>query len=467
MSAGKASRNTKTFAAIDLGASTGRVIQAVVGPDRLDTAEVHRFANEPRSLRDALRWDFSALERGAREGLRRVGPVDGIGIDSWAVDYGLLDSDGRLIDDPVHYRDRRTQGVPEQIFQHVSAQRLYQLTGIQNQPFNTVHQLYAERLSARFKAAARILMIPDLLCWKLTGVAGTEVTNASTTGLLNPATRAWEAEIANALGIGLDKFPSLREPGEPAGFSADFQAPVFAVASHDTASAVAAIPATVSDFGYISCGTWSLVGVELRQPVLTEQSRAANFTNELGIDGTVRYLRNVTGLWLLQECLRAWGVSEAQLPALLAAAGAAPARRSLIDATDPAFVPPGRMPERIARACRAAGQPEPRTEVHTVRCILDSLADAYRRALDDATRLSGRRVDVVHLVGGGARNRLLCQLTADATGLPVVAGPVEAAALGNTLIQARAAGAVHGKLDDLRALVAATQRLHRYEPMDR
>ncbi len=454
---------TKAFAAVDLGASSGRVIRGALGPDRLDVAEVHRFPNEPRVAREALRWDIAALERGVRAGLRQAGPVDGIGIDSWAVDYGLIDADGRLIDDPIHYRDRRTEGVPEQVFKHVSAQRLYELTGIQNQSFNTVHQLYAARQSMDFKAAAGILLIPDLLSWKLTGVAGTEVTNASTTGLFDTGTRTWSREIFEALRLDASLFAPLRDPGEPAGIAQDFGAPVFTVGSHDTASAVAAIPAESEHFGYVSSGTWSLVGVELDRPIRTEPSRIANFTNEIGVDGTVRYLRNVMGLWLLQECLREWG-REGDLPALLGAAAHVPARRSLIDASDPVFLAPGGMPDRIVAACQNTEQPIPRDHAQIVRCILDSLAEAYRRTLIEAAELSGKRIDVVHVVGGGARNELLCQLTADAVGLPVLAGPVEAAAIGNLLIQARAAGAVAGDLADLRALVARTQPLRRFEP---
>jgi rhamnulokinase len=456
----------RAFAAVDLGASSGRVIRGLISPDRLEPAEVHRFPNNPLTGADpagALRWDFAALERGAREGLRLAGPVEGIGIDSWAVDYGLLDAAGALIANPVHYRDRRTEGVPEQVFARIPARRLYEITGIQHQPFNTVHQLAAARDTAEFKAAARILMIPDLLAYRLSGVAGSEVTNASTTGMLDPATRSWSAEIAKAVGIDPGMFPPLREPGEPAGIDVDSGTPLFVVGSHDTASAVAAVPAVDGNFAYISSGTWSLVGVELSAPVLTEASRAANFTNELGVDGTVRYLRNVMGLWLLQECLRTWH-KESELAALLEAAASATARRSVVDAADPVFLAPGDMPARIAKACLDAGQPAPRDEAETVRCILDSLAETYRRAIEDAARLSGQRIDVVHIVGGGARNTLLCQLTADATGLPVIAGPEEAAAIGNLLVQARAADVIHGGLPELRSLVARTQPLRRFEP---
>jgi rhamnulokinase len=453
----------QAFAAVDLGASGGRVIRGLIGPDRIELADVHRFPNTPVTTRGALRWDFAALERETREGLRLAGPVAGIGIDSWAVDYGLLDADGRLLEDPVHYRDRRTAGVPEQVFERIPADRLYWLTGIQHQPFNTVHQLYAARETPEFKAAERILMIPDLLSYRLTGVVGTEITNASTTGLLDPVGRTWSSEIAAAVGIDPGLFAPLREPGEAAGFAVDFDAPVYTVGSHDTASAVAAVPAVGENFAYISSGTWSLVGVELRAPVRTEASRAANFTNELGVDGTVRYLRNVMGLWLLQESLRDWG-REGDLAELLEAAAHAPARRSLVDAADPVFLAPGGLPARIAEYCRESGQPVPRDHAELVRCILDSLAEAYRRAVHEAVELSGTRVDVVHIVGGGAHNTLLCQLTADAVGLPVVAGPAEAAAIGNLLVQARAAGTVRGGLDELRALVARTQPLRRFEP---
>jgi rhamnulokinase len=453
------------FAAVDLGASSGRVISGLINADRLELAEVHRFPNNPRTAGGTLHWDFAAIEAGVRRGLALAQPMDGIGIDSWAVDYGLLDAAGNLLADPVHYRDSRTDGIPEQVFELISAERLYALTGIQHQPFNTVHQLYAARDTAPFQAAAQILLIPDLISRRLTGVAGTEITNASTTGLLDPGSRTWSAEITGALGLDPGRFAPLREPGQPAGTAAGFGAPVYTVGSHDTASAVVAVPARTRNFAYISSGTWSLVGVELGAPIRTEASRAANFTNELGVDGTIRYLRNVMGLWLLQECLRTWRAQD-QLASLLAAARDAPARRSVVDAADPGFLAPGQMPQRIAEACRRAGQPPPRTRAETVRCVLDSLAVAYRDAIAEAVALSGHPVEIVHIVGGGARNDLLCQLTADATGRPVVAGPAEAAALGNILVQARAAGALGGSLDELRALVARTQAqaLRRFEP---
>lgn len=460
----------KAYAAVDLGASSGRVMVGRVSPDSLELTEVHRFANRPVRVPEGLRWDVLGLYAGVLEGLRAAGAVDSVGIDSWAVDYGLLDADGELLGNPVHYRDRRTDGIAEQVWATVPADELYAVTGLQYAPFNTLYQLAAARGSAQLAQAERLLLIPDLLTYWLTGEQGTELTNASTTQLIDPRTRDWAHGVAEKLGIDLGLFAPLRLPGDPAGTlrpgvveetGLTGPVPVTAVGSHDTASAVAAVPAAGERFAYICTGTWSLAGLELDAPVLTEESRTANFTNELGLDGTVRYLRNIMGLWLLQECVRAWG--EPDLGTLLLEAAKVPALRSVVDAGDTAFLAPGRMPERIAEACRASGQPVPDTPAEVTRCILDSLALAHRRAVEDAQRLAGRQVDVVHIVGGGTRNALLCQLTADACGLPVVAGPTEAAALGNALVQSRAHGQV-GDLAGMRQLLTRTQLLTRYEP---
>ncbi|HJP73780.1 MAG TPA: rhamnulokinase family protein [Pseudonocardiaceae bacterium] len=446
------------FAAVDLGASSGRVMLAEVGPDRLDLTEVHRFTNRPVRVSGTLYWDILGLYQGVLDGLRAAmaaaGRLDGIGIDSWAVDYGLLDGDGRLLGNPVHYRDGRTGNA-------IEIESFYATTGIAFQRFNTVFQLVAERES-RGRSA---LLIPDLIAFWLTGRPGTEITNASTTGLLDARSAEWAGAVAEAVGVDPGLFAPLRQPGELIG---EVQAevgvaagvPVYAVGSHDTASAVVGVPAEGASFAYVSSGTWSLVGVELAGPVLSEKARLAGFTNERGVDGTIRFLRNVMGLWLLQECQRELGIDD--LPGLLAQARDVPARRSLIDATDPRFLAPGGMPGRIAAACREAGQPEPATAAEFARCVLDSLAIAYRDAVEDAQRLSGRDVDVVHVVGGGSRNELLCQLTADACGLPVVAGPAEATALGNVLVQARAAGVISGDLAELRSLLRSTLSLRTY-----
>ncbi|GAA2554386.1 rhamnulokinase family protein [Streptomyces levis] len=464
------SADKQAYAAVDLGASSGRVMVGRVGPDRLELTEAHRFPNRPVRVPEGLRWDVLALYAGVLEGLRAAGQVDSVGIDSWAVDYGLLDADGALLGNPVHYRDARTEGVAQQVWASVPAPELYAATGVQYAPFNTLYQLAAARSTAQLSEAKRLLLMPDLLTFWLTGEQGTELTNASTTQLIDPRTRDWAYGVAERLGIDLGLFAPLRRPGDPAGMlraevleetGLAGPVPVTAVGSHDTASAVAAVPATGERFAYICTGTWSLAGLELDAPVLTEESRAANFTNELGLDGTVRYLRNIMGLWLLQECVRAWG--EPDLGALLLEASRAEALRSVVDAGDPAFLAPGHMPERIAEACRASGQPVPQTPGEVTRCILDSLALAHRKAVEDAQRLAGHAVDVVHVVGGGTRNALLCQLTADACGLPVVAGPTEAAALGNVLVQARAHGLV-GDLAGMRRLLGRTQPLTRYAP---
>lgn len=480
------------FAAVDLGAASGRVMLGRVhrGPDGdadgLTLEEVHRFPNRPVRLGGTLHWDILALYRGVLDGLRAAGHRTGgrlaaVGIDSWAVDYGLLDADGALLGNPVHYRDARTEGADATVAKVLPPAELYAATGLQYLPFNTIYQLVAARGTAQLAAARRLLLIPDLIAYWLTGRAGTELTNASTTQLVDPRTRDWSRPVAEALGIDLSLFPPLRRPGDRAGellpevlaeTGLTGPVPVVAVGSHDTASAVAGVPAEDGDFAYVATGTWSLAGTELPAPVLTEDSRRANFTNELGVDGTVRYLRNIMGLWLLQECLRAWEAEDGpddspRLAELLARAAEVPALRAVVDAGDPAFIAPGRMPERLAEACRRTGQPVPRNRAETVRCVLDSLALAHRRAVTDAARLSGRRPTTVHIVGGGVHNTLLCQLTADACGLPVVAGPAEAAALGNVLVQARAAGAVRGGLAASRALLRRTQPLRRYDPQGR
>ncbi len=468
-----------TFAAVDLGASSGRVMVGQVTEGVVDLQEVNRFGNHPVRVNGTLQWDILSLYRGLLDGLvvagRHPGGLVGVGIDTWAVDYGLLDADGALLGNPVHYRDARTDGVAAKVIADAGADRLYATTGLQTQPFNTLFQLAAARGSAQLAAARRLLLIPDLLAYWLTGVQGAELTNASTTQLLDVRQRDWAPELLAGIGIDVRLLPPVREPGIVIGpvlaeiatqLGLGSDVPVIAVGSHDTASAIVAVPAQRADFAYISCGTWSLVGVELAEPVLTEASRQANFTNELGVDGTVRYLKNVMGLWMLSESIRAWQSRgmRVELADLLGQAARIRPLRTVVDAASPTFLAPGDMPERIIAAAAATSQPIPASPAEIVRCILDSLALAYRGALRQASELSGHQIGVVHLVGGGVRNHLLCQLTADATGLPVVAGPVEGAALGNVLIQARTVGALPGDLADLRAVAAASSELHRYEP---
>ncbi len=472
-----------TVVAVDLGASSGRVMLGEVRPNTVDPVrlhEVHRFGNEPVQLAEAdrtgLHWNLTGLFAEILVGLRKAGTEavrlglpapSSIGIDSWAVDYGLLDGDGALLGTPYCYRDGRTAAGVTRVHTRVDPQQLYAVNGLQFLPFNTVYQLAADQQSARWPAARTLLLLPDLLGYWLTGSIGAEVTNASTTGLLDVTTGQWATDLADALAIPATLLPPLRRPGETLGpllphvvaaTGLPSSTTVTAVGSHDTASAVVAVPAAGRNVAYIASGTWSLVGVELDRPVLTEAGRAANFTNEGGVDGRIRYLRNVMGLWLLSESLRAWerAGSPTDLDRILAAAAEVPTGGPVIDPDDARFLPPGDMPARIEHACRESGQLMPTGRPALVRCILDSLADAYARTVADAVRLSGIDVEAVHVVGGGSLNTLLCRLTAEATGLPVLAGPVEATALGNVLVQARALGAVSGDLEALRSLLLVT-----------
>jgi rhamnulokinase len=473
------------FAAVDIGASSGRVILGRVraagtaGEPAVELEVVHRFPNGVVEIDGGLRWDFNALFAEVLKGLSAaatVAAVQGervasIGIDTWAVDYGLVNAAGELTAQPFSYRDDRSRAAVEPVHRKLDASRLYGTTGLQFLQFNTLYQLATEKNLDGLQA----LLIPDLIAFLLTGQRRTEATNASTTGLFDAVAGEWATEFFTALGLRKDLFPPLVQPGETFGtllpdIAAKVGLPqdtsVVAVGSHDTASAVAAVPAQEEDFAYISSGTWSLVGLELKHPVLTEASREANFTNERGVDGTIRYLRNMGGLWLLSECQRTWAQEgfRPELTALLAAAAALPPGGPQINADDPYFIAPDNMPDRIRAAVRRTGEVLPHDPAAITRCIMDSLAAGYARTIRDAERLADRSVDVVHVVGGGSQNRLLCQLTADATGRPVIAGPVEATALGNVLVQARAAGVVEGGLAQLRTLVAAGTSLERYEP---
>ncbi len=463
-----------SVAAVDLGASSGRVMVGTVGPGCLALNEVHRFSNGPVDVDGSLHWDIDHIHREMLAGLRAAGPVDGIGIDSWAVDYGLLDASASLLGAPFSYRDSRTEGMMERVLSAVTARELYEVTGLQQLPFNTIYQLVASLNDLRL--ADVLLMIPDLLGYWLTGRIGAEATNASTTQLYDVRRREWALPLAERVGIPTRILPVLREAGDVVGpllhdvaseIGLSAETPVIAVGSHDTASAVVGVPASPgANFAYISSGTWSLVGVELDQPVLSEAARLENFTNEGGVDETIRFLRNVMGLWVLSKSMRAWAVQgeDVDLDSLLADAVDVPAFGPVVDIDDPMFMPPGDMAPRIGSQCERFGQRPPSSRAELVRCILESLALAYRRNIRLVAELTGRPVDVVHIVGGGSRNDLLCQLTADACGVPVLAGPVEAAALGNVLVQARTLGADLPDLASMRALIRHTQDVRRYEP---
>lgn len=468
-------------AAVDIGASSGRVVAGVVHDGTIAIDVVHRFANRLQTIDGHLRWNITDLYAEVLTGLAmlasRYPRVVSIGIDTWAVDYGLLDGDGRLLAEPIAYRDDRTDAVISEVDAEISRERQYAISGLQFLPFNTIYQLAAEQRSDRWLRTTRAVLLPDLLAYWLTDELRTEITNASTTGLLDARSRSWSTEAFDALRLPAELFPPLIEPGETVGVITGEVADrtglptttsVVAVGSHDTASAVVAVPAAGRDIAYVSSGTWSLVGLELDEPVITDASRAANFTNEGGVDARVRFLRNVGGLWLLQECLRDWAAAgqESDLGVLLQSAARLPGGGPVIDVDDEEFIAPDEMPARIQAACRAAGQAVPDDQAGVVRCVLDSLAIAYAHTVEQAERLTGRRASTIHIVGGGSQNALLCQLTADRAGRPVLAGPTEATALGNVVVQARTAGALDGTLEDLREMLRTDLELRRYEPAD-
>jgi rhamnulokinase len=449
-----------------------------LGPDQLSVEAVHRFPNDPVRIPDGLHWNILELYRNVLVGLRKaVGAqpdVAGIGICSWAVDYGLVSGD-RLINNPFHYRDERTARGVDLIHKIADHATLYATNGLQFLPFNTIYQLAVDHEAGTIDDKTRMLMLPDLLAFWLTGSQVAERTNASTTGLLDIASGAWNGTLIDKVGLPRSLFPSLVDPGSRVGslrddVAADVGAStaldVIAVGSHDTASAVVGVPMTERGAAYVSSGTWSLVGVELDRPVLTEESREANFTNEGGVDGKIRYLRNVMGMWLLSESIRVWqreGQS-VELSTLLDQAAAITTPVPVFDANHPTLLPPGDMPKRITALCAEAGAAAPDSPAVFTRSILESLAAAYATALDDAEQLSGSKINTVHIVGGGSQNALLCQLTANRTGRRVLAGPVEATAVGNVLIQGRAAGLVEGELPELRALIARTFPPVEYQP---
>lgn len=469
----------RVFAAIDLGASSGRVLAGVIEDSSIRLRAVHRFPNGARERGGHLRWDLTGLYAEILAGLKKLAAefpqVESIGIDTWGVDYGLLDTSGVLLAEPVAYRDERTASGVNDVHTRISRQELFAINGLQFLRFNTIYQLAAEQQAPLWEKAAHVLLLPDLIAYWLTGEMRTEITNASTTGLLDARTRTWSAELLTRLDIPADLLPPLEAPGEVRGtvepalcrrLGLRPSTVVTTVGSHDTASAVVGVPAIDPRFAYVSSGTWSLVGLELDAPVVTPSVRDANFTNEAGVDTRTRFLRNLGGLWLLNESMRSWASDGRphDLARVLEEAANLPEGGPEIDVDDPVFVPPGAMPERIAAAAVHAGHQPPATAADTVRCIIDSLATAYARTVRTAAALAGRDVDVVHVVGGGSQNDLLCQLTADRTHVPVLAGPIEATAIGNVIVQARAHGAAPKSLEQLRIELDSSLDLRRFDP---
>jgi rhamnulokinase len=467
------------FLAIDLGAETGRAILGTLENGRLTLEELHRFPNTPVRLPTGLYWDTLRLFHEIRHALLICGrerklELDGIGIDTWGVDFGLLGSDGALVDNPRHYRDSRTSGMLEKTFAVAPREEIFAETGIQFMPLNTLYQLHAMRLSSSpaLDAATRLLFMPDLFNYWLTGEMRAEVSIASTSQFYNPIKKQWASGLFRRLDLPERILPEIVPPGTRLGTllpeiaewsGLGSNVPVYATACHDTASAVAAVPAEGDGWCYISSGTWSLMGVELNAPIINERSLALNFTNEVGAGNKIRFLKNIAGLWLLQECRRAWALAgrEHSYEELSKLAAMAPPTREFIDPD--AFPEPGRMPDRIAEYCRARGCQAPDQPGEMTRLILESLACTYRQVLLNLETLLSQAINRVHIVGGGSRNRLLNQLAANATGRTVIAGPAEATAAGNILVQAIGAGAVSG-LGEARQIVKRSFPLETYQP---
>jgi rhamnulokinase len=469
------------FVAVDLGASSGRITVGEWDGRRFSLAELHRFSNGGVALRGGIEWDVLRLWSEIQQGLMkyRAGFGDapaGIGVDAWGVDFALLDKRGRMLGNPVCYRDARTNGVPEKVFARVSEAEIFAETGVQTMSINTLFQLSAMVLAEdeRLGCAETLLMIPDLFNYLLGGEKAVEFTEASTTQMYRLGARDWARAMVGGLGIPDRILPRVVTPGtvlsqvggdviEACGFAQGF--PVVAVGSHDTASAVASIPGLDEESAFVSSGTWSLMGVELDDPVMSERARALGFTNEGGCAGKTLLMRNITGLWILQECMRQWNKEGRGCgwEELIAAARAATAFRSVILPNAAEFGAPGNMLEAIRKACRAAGEPAPETVAEFARCCLESLSLAYWSALGALRELTGREIRTLRVVGGGCLNTLLCQMTADACACMVVCGPVEASALGNVMMQAVAVG----ELPDVpagRAAVGESLELVSYEP---
>jgi rhamnulokinase len=464
------------FLALDLGAGSGRAMLGSLHAGALELREIHRFPNEPVRRNRSLQWDVLGLWQETKRALDLTGAgrLESVGVDSWGVDFALLGEHGELLENPYHYRDKRTEGMMEAVFKRVSREKIYAITGIQFLPINTLFQLYAASLAAPdlVGAARAVATIPDLLNYWLTGALTSEYTIATTTQLIDAQTRSWATEMLEELGLPTRLLLPLVEPGTligevTHGASARIAGtPVVAPGCHDTASAVAAVSASGTT-AFLSCGTWSLLGTELPAPIITLKALALNFTNEGGVCGTTRLLKNIGGLWLLQSCRRRWAAEghDIAYEALLdAAADETLAFRSLIDPDHPAFLNPSDMPASIARYCRDTRQPEPASPPAFTRTILESLAFKYRAVLESLEGLTGGRFDTIRVVGGGSRNRLLKQWTADATGRTVLAGPVEATALGNIAMQMIATGAV-ASLAEARAAIDRSFPLERLQPI--
>jgi rhamnulokinase len=471
--------STKKILAIDLGAESGRGLIGSFDGDRLGLEVVHRFANGPVHTLESLHWDVLGLWREMLATLRKAaaehGPLASIGVDTWGVDFALLGKDGTLLGNPRHYRDPHTETIMDQAFAKVPRSEIFRHTGIQFMRFNSLFQLLAlmRDRSPLLDVAETMLFIPDLFHYWMTGIKVNEYTDASTSQMIDPASRTWARNLIRALGIPEKILGSLVQPGAVLGplrpgvasQAGVASIPVIAPATHDTAAAVAAVPASGESWAYISSGTWSLMGVETKTPLTDERALKVNFTNEGGVGGTIRLLKNIMGLWLVQECRRAWerGGVTYDYAALMKMAEASKPFASIVDPDDPSFMLPSSMPSALGDYCKKTGQSVPEEPGDVVRCALESLALRYRWVLERLEELVGKRLDTIHIVGGGCQNTLLCQLAADTCNRPVVAGPVEATAIGNVLVQAIGLGLL-GSIAEGRAVVRRSFEVHTYEP---
>ena len=463
----------KFCAAIDLGASSGRIAVGSLDSGSLVIQEVHRFKHEAKVTEDGgLHWEWARIVDEVKTGLlkaQELGEIISVGIDTWAVDYGLLEIQGNLIEEPYCYRDSRTDGLMQSISDSLGAEWIYEKTGIQFIFFNTAYQLHAARNTAAMKSATTFLMLPDLLNYVLSGVLSNDITNASSTQLLNAHSQEWDWELIDKLEIPRSIFPALHKPGVKLGHIKGHGKldgiSVVAVGSHDTASAVAGVPLrSTKDSAYISSGTWSLVGLELDAPITSAKALSYNITNEAGVADRIRFIKNVSGMWLLEESLRYWKSQGLTLTAAdLTRDASHLAREQIINSNDPRFAKPGAMPDRIAEYCRETNQKVPNTPAEFARCIFDSLSDAYEQSLRELEDAANVKVKEINIIGGGSSNDLLNQLTADVTGLPVIAGPAEATVMGNLIIQMISAGWI-ANLEEGRKLISESTERKEFQP---
>jgi len=467
------------FFAADIGAESGKCVLGILDNNRLHISEIHRFPNHMIQVDDHLFWDITALFKEIIRGLNialsiHQPPPVSIGIDTWGVDFGLLDDKGQLLENPYSYRDHRTDGIMEKFFPLISKQNIYELTGIQFLQINSLYQLYSMKLagSPTIEKASSLLFIADLLNYLLTGVKVSEYSLATTSQLYNPMKHGWEEVLMNKAGISSHIFQKIILPGNIIGHlkpgllseQPDKEIQVMAVGSHDTASAVVAVPAKGENFAYISSGTWSLVGIETTAPVINESTLAMNFTNEGGVCKTIRLLKNVMGLWLLQRCNHIWSNnSNFRYDELAEMSLQAAPFMNLINPDDPSFLNPPDMTKAIFDYCIKTGQPGPKDMAASVRCILESLAMKYHFVINQIISLNIKKIDKIHIIGGGSKNKILCQFTANSTELTVISGPAEATAAGNIMVQAMALGQVKS-LAEIRQIISNSVETITYEP---